>query len=93
MLRFNLVRELLFNVVKHARVREATVTLHKTHEQLALTVENFGAGFDLGARRHHRVRVVGRASAAGTLRVRVVPAPDKGTRVAIVIPARVLTLG
>jgi PAS domain S-box-containing protein len=94
---FQLVRELLFNVVKHAGVDEATVRLSETGGRLELSVADLGAGFDpraldqaatgfglLGVRR--RLELFG-----GELSV--VSAPNKGTRVAIVVPAEVLTLG
>ena len=43
---FNLVRELLFNVVKHAGVEEATVALAEAEEQLSITVSDGGRGFN-----------------------------------------------
>ncbi len=47
---FQLVRELLFNVVKHALVDEATVTLAEGEAgQLTITVRDEGCGFDVGA--------------------------------------------
>lgn len=43
---FHAVRELLFNVVKHARVRQATVTLERCGDEVCARVEDRGAGFD-----------------------------------------------
>jgi len=43
---FSAARELLFNVVKHAGVREARVTLSEGDGRVRLTVEDHGAGFD-----------------------------------------------
>ncbi|MDQ3248154.1 MAG: histidine kinase, partial [Chloroflexota bacterium] len=40
-----LVRELLFNVVKHADVTQATVRIAEAGEQLMITVEDEGSGF------------------------------------------------
>ncbi len=45
---FNSVRELLFNVVKHAGVGEATVSISRTRERLTVTVEDRGRGFPDG---------------------------------------------
>lgn len=43
---FQLVRELLFNVVKHANVQEARVRLFDENGQYKITVEDEGIGFD-----------------------------------------------
>lgn len=43
---FQTVRELLFNVVKHARTDKAIVTLAAEGDRLRVTVEDKGAGFD-----------------------------------------------
>jgi signal transduction histidine kinase len=44
---FRAVRELLTNVVKHAKATEASVSLHRVGRQLTVVVEDAGAGFDL----------------------------------------------
>jgi signal transduction histidine kinase len=46
MLLFQLVRELLFNVVKHAGVRQATVAMAEEGDNLAICVADCGRGFD-----------------------------------------------
>jgi len=44
---FEAVRELLFNIVKHAHIDEATVLVEKTpDDEITVTVEDTGAGFD-----------------------------------------------
>jgi PAS domain S-box-containing protein len=43
---FHSIRELLFNVVKHAGVSEATVDVNRTEGQLQITVADRGASFD-----------------------------------------------
>jgi PAS domain S-box-containing protein len=45
---FKSVRELLFNVVKHAGVQEASVSLSRTQERLRVAVEDCGRGFPEG---------------------------------------------
>ena len=45
---FQAVRELLFNVVKHAASAHATVRLHNDDRVLCVTVEDCGRGFDPG---------------------------------------------
>jgi two-component system CheB/CheR fusion protein len=45
---FQATRELLFNIVKHARTREATVRLERIEpDRVRIVVEDKGAGFDL----------------------------------------------
>ena len=43
---FQTVRELLFNVVKHAGTLEATMTLEREDHQIRITVSDGGQGFD-----------------------------------------------
>ncbi len=43
---FQIVRELLFNVVKHAGVDAATITLDQTEQIVTLVVSDTGVGFD-----------------------------------------------
>ena len=43
---FDSVRELLFNVVKHAGTGEATVSLRRSNGEVHVTVSDEGAGFD-----------------------------------------------
>jgi PAS domain S-box-containing protein len=42
---FKAVRELLFNVVKHAHVKEATVSISRDDHMLKVVVEDHGTGF------------------------------------------------
>jgi signal transduction histidine kinase len=50
MLLFQLVRELLFNVVKHSGVADAVVTLSEDDENLVICVADCGRGFDVEMR-------------------------------------------
>ena len=43
---FRAVRELLTNVIKHAKVSEAAVSLHRLDSKLTVAVEDHGTGFD-----------------------------------------------
>jgi two-component system CheB/CheR fusion protein len=87
---FRLVRELLFNVVKHAEVEEAFVFLAEGEDRLRIVVEDEGAGFDptenmedrggLGlVSARERLEMIG-----GTFEVDA--APGDGTRIAIEVP-------
>lgn len=87
---FQCVRELLFNIVKHAGVETATVTLDLSGKMLLIEVADAGTGFD--------TRMLGLPSASFGLhsireRLRVldgvmdvVSAPWQGTRVQLRLP-------
>ena len=45
---YQAVRELLFNIVKHAKVKAATVSIRDSDQGVSLIVEDQGAGFDPG---------------------------------------------
>ncbi len=90
---FESVRELLFNVVKHAQARSACVSVRRIHESLQLTVSDQGSGFDpmnlprvgeagggfglFGIR--ERLQLFG-----GTMEIQ--SAPGQGTRLIISVP-------
>lgn len=46
---FQLVRELLFNVVKHAEIEEATVLLSDSDDMFEICVKDAGVGFDVAS--------------------------------------------
>jgi len=87
---YRLVRELLFNVVKHAEVDEATVFLVEGEDQLRVVVEDEGKGFEPGEHLsknggvglvsiRERIEMIG-----GTFVVEA--APGEGTRAEIEVP-------
>jgi PAS domain S-box-containing protein len=92
---FQVVRELLFNVAKHAGVERATVTLGQEEDKLAIHVIDEGQGFDssmIGELKgqkgsfglfsvHERLRLVGG-------RMEVDSAPGVGTHVILRAPIR-----
>jgi signal transduction histidine kinase len=43
---FQVVRELLYNTVKHARANRSTIELHQGAEEISVTVADDGVGFD-----------------------------------------------
>lgn len=88
MLLFRLVRELLFNVVKHAETDEAQVALVEGEERLRVVVEDEGKGFDPAEQKtrgyglmniNERIQILG-----GT--VEISSRPGAGTRVAVEVP-------
>jgi PAS domain S-box-containing protein len=90
---FTAVRELLFNIVKHAGVREARVTLARLDGQLEVQVEDAGAGFDPVAVRARRAQceAFGLFSIQQRLELAgggcaIDSAPGRGTRVRLSAP-------
>ena len=84
------VRELLANVVKHARATMATVSIRRDGDEVRVTVEDDGKGFD-PRRVEKRARGFGLFSIRERLtefggRMELHSAPSKGTRVTLVFP-------
>lgn len=93
MLVFGIVRELLFNVAKHAGTPRAVVEVELVPQGLEISVEDGGDGFDPAtlAEAASGTKGVGLAGArqrlgfhGGDLRIRSVP--GDGTRITIVLP-------
>jgi len=92
---FRAVRELLFNVVKHAGAKEAKVCLTTAgQDTLCIEVDDAGIGFDVqwlsrpGPRQHHGIlRIRERIHALGG-RFLIQSAVGRGTSVRITLPAR-----
>jgi two-component system, chemotaxis family, CheB/CheR fusion protein len=90
---FRAVRELLVNVSRHAKVKQAIVSTHcpKDRPQLEVTVSDAGAGFELDgeqARADVGLGLVSLRERLGYLggQVEIRSAPGKGTRVIIRVP-------
>lgn len=90
---FQTVRELLFNVAKHAETGEASVDLHADQETVTVCVSDHGCGFDLAEAEKHASehRGFGLFSARERLGLRggsleIDSAPGEGTRVVASVP-------
>ncbi len=90
---FEGVRELLFNVVKHAGVNEASIEVRREHGQLRITVSDAGVGFDLAATDPQKRPETGLGlfgvrerleMGGGTMQID--SGPGKGTRVTVTTP-------
>jgi PAS domain S-box-containing protein len=91
MLLFQSIRELLFNVVKHAGVPQAKITLEQTQGRPCITVSDEGKGFDaraiMGNRQaaHGLLIIQDRLNLLGC-QMELVSEPGKGTRIQIELP-------
>jgi PAS domain S-box-containing protein len=88
---FQTIRELLFNIVKHADTSQATITLEQVNERARITISDTGKGFDIGAvmndpkAAHGLLVVQDRLSLLGCS-IDMTSEPGKGTRVVIEAP-------
>ena len=91
MLLFQLVRELLFNVVKHSGVSEAFLTLAEDGENLVICVADCGRGFDAPLRAQPASGGFGLYSVRERLalfggQLKVESGPGKGVRATVLVP-------
>jgi two-component system, chemotaxis family, CheB/CheR fusion protein len=91
---FQIVRELLFNVVKHAQTDQATVELHQeAADEIAITVQDKGRGFDVTAAQERSgfglFNIRERLNLFGG-RMEIDSTLGHGTRVTIYVPITVL---
>jgi len=90
---FQAVRELLFNVVKHANVQHAGVDVHQTEKELLICVRDQGQGFDVASLRDHAgfgvMSVEHRLSLLGG-RMDINSHPQQGTSMTIHLPLELL---
>lgn len=85
------VRELLFNVAKHAEVGKVRVEAEQMDDLVRLVVEDEGRGFDLVVSRESSAKGLGLPSVRERLqrvggRLEVESVPAQGTRVTILMP-------
>ena len=92
-----LVRELLFNVVKHASTDRASLTVSSAGNNLVIQVEDDGAGFEMDQAQPSPLARTTQDVGYGLYSVRerlglfggqmdIVSAPGEGTRVKIIVP-------
>jgi PAS domain S-box-containing protein len=89
---YKAVRELLMNIVKHAKARKAVITLQRNADSIGITVEDDGTGFEASA-----MKPYGSAGGFGLFstrerlrgiggRLEIASAPGTGTKVTIEAP-------
>jgi signal transduction histidine kinase len=87
---YQICREALTNVVKHARASRVALSAGRTPDGIVVTVQDDGVGFDPRARRAGQgLRNLAERAARLGGDLRLETAPGRGTRVAIVIPTEV----
>jgi signal transduction histidine kinase len=85
------VRELLFNIVKHAEVDKANVDVRREDGRLEIEVRDEGKGFDPAAVLHNGGGSYGLYSINERLelvdgRLQIESAPGNGARITIIVP-------
>lgn len=90
---FQIIRELLFNVVKHAATDQAGVTLHEEAGSLVMQISDGGRGFEVEAVAPGRENGFGLRSMRERLnliggRMEIASQPGEGTRVTIYTPLK-----
>jgi signal transduction histidine kinase len=88
---FQSIRELLFNVVKHAGILEAKVTLEQVDGQDRITVSDDGKGFDTeavlkGTQTAHGLLIIQERLSLLGCHMEIISAPGEGTRILLEIP-------
>ncbi len=92
---FQIVRELLFNVKKHANIKQATVKIEESEDHLIIHVVDKGRGFDVPQveARQEQVRGFGLFSIRERINLlgghlHIHSQPGEGTDVAVYVPAQ-----
>jgi signal transduction histidine kinase len=90
---FECARELLFNVVKHAGVKEARVVMERSDDEVRVAVEDRGRGFDPALIQSVRLDSAGFGLFSVQQRIELLggrteihSAPGQGTRITLVAP-------
>ena len=88
---FQIVRELLFNVAKHADTSQASVSVRQVNDHVEIVVEDEGRGFDTSTPENSVSEHFGLYSARERLglfggMMKVESTPGEGTRVTLTVP-------
>lgn len=91
MLLFQTIRELLFNVVKHAGTSQAQITLEENDQWGRITISDAGRGFDVttvmsDSKTAHGLLVVQDRLSLMGCSIDITSEPGKGTQVVIEVP-------
>jgi signal transduction histidine kinase len=88
---YRVVQEALHNCIRHAGARSVTVTVRQSPEELSLSVEDDGKGFDV--RRERGLGLIGIEERVANLggNFAVESAPGRGSRLRISLPLKETT--
>jgi PAS domain S-box-containing protein len=91
MLLFQTIRELFFNVVKHAGTLNTTIKLEQVDERARVTISDTGKGFDIAtvmndSKTAHGLLVIQDRLGLMGCSMEITSEPDRGTRVVIDAP-------
>jgi signal transduction histidine kinase len=91
MLMFQTIRELLFNVVKHAETSQVTIMLEKIAERGRITISDTGKGFDVSmvmgdTRTAHGLLVINDRLGLMGCSMEIASEPGRGTDIMIEMP-------
>jgi PAS domain S-box-containing protein len=92
---FTVVRELLTNIVKHARATKASISLKRYRRLIRIVVKDDGVGFEV-----RKATVTGKPSGFGLFsirerithlggKMRIDSSPGKGTQVVVIAPLKI----
>jgi len=95
---FYAVRELFFNIIKHANASEVQVGVFRTDDTLSIIIEDNGCGFDFENALKQKTSTTGfglknvseRIEQVGA-KFEIISAPSRGTRVIISLPMKSMT--
>lgn len=90
---FQAVKELLTNIVKHAKARNIRVHMARLHNQLKITISDDGIGFDVGSVKTTGFGLFNVRERLGSVKGQLVidSAPGQGTTATIAVPMRLAT--
>lgn len=87
---FQAIRELLFNIVKHAKATKVKITMSGSKQNLQINVEDNGVGFTKPPRNHDGFGLFNIRERMNHIngKFEIKSNPDKGTRVTLVAPLK-----
>ena len=88
-----IIRESLYNIVRHSQAKHASVSLIYKEPQLDIQIQDDGVGFDLEAehQRHHGLIIMQERAFSLNGRLKLSRAPGQGTLICITFEPKLIT--